>query len=37
LSDLERITPEEATSEDFVDPGETAEFRPDVLEGECSA
>jgi sulfite reductase beta subunit-like hemoprotein len=37
LSDLERITPEEATSEDFVDPGETAEFHPEVLEGECSA
>jgi sulfite reductase (NADPH) hemoprotein beta-component len=37
LSDLERMTPEEFTADDFVDPGETAEFRPDVREGECSA
>jgi len=37
LADLERITVGEATSEDFVDLGETGEFRPDVREGECSA
>jgi sulfite reductase (NADPH) hemoprotein beta-component len=37
LADLERITVEETTLEDFVDLGETGEFRPEVLEGECSA
>jgi hypothetical protein len=37
LSDFERMTPEEFTADDFVDPGDTAEFRPDVREGECSA
>jgi sulfite reductase beta subunit-like hemoprotein len=37
LGDLERITPDDATADDFVDLGEAAEFSPEVLEGECSA
>ena len=37
LADLERLTPEEARPEDFVDPAEVAEFNPPVQAGECSA
>jgi hypothetical protein len=37
LADLERLAPEDAQPEDFVDLGEHAEFRPEVMEGECSA
>jgi sulfite reductase beta subunit-like hemoprotein len=37
LQDLQRITPEDALPLDFVDLAETAEFAPEVLDGECSA
>jgi sulfite reductase (NADPH) hemoprotein beta-component len=37
LADLERLTPEDAGPEDFVDLGEEAEFNPEIQEGECSA
>jgi len=37
LEDLARITPEEATDQDYVDLGETTAFTPEVLDGECSA
>jgi len=37
LSDLEAMTIEEATPEDFVDIGEEAEFALAAMEGECSA
>lgn len=37
LASLERLAPEAATPEDFVDLGEDHAFTPEVLEGECSA
>lgn len=37
LGDLERLTPETAGAEDFVDLDQQAEFKPEVLDGECSA
>jgi sulfite reductase (NADPH) hemoprotein beta-component len=37
LQDLQRLTPEDAVPLDFVDLAETAEFVPEVLDGECSA
>ena len=37
LRGLDRLSPEEATPEDFVDLGEEAAFNPAVQEGECSA
>jgi len=37
LSDLEQMTPETTAAEDFVDLAETAEFKPEIQEGECSA
>lgn len=37
LADLEQMTPEMAMAEDFVDLAETAEFKPEIQEGECSA
>jgi sulfite reductase (NADPH) hemoprotein beta-component len=37
LADLERLTPEEAAPEDFVDLGERTEFKVEAMEGECSA
>jgi sulfite reductase beta subunit-like hemoprotein len=37
LSDLEKITPDLMTADDFVDLAETAEFNPEIQEGECSA
>jgi hypothetical protein len=37
LSDLEAMTVEDATPEDFVDLGEEAEFALAAMEGECSA
>ena len=37
LGDLERLTPEDAVPDDFIDLGEDAEFRPEVMDGECSA
>ena len=37
LTDLEQMTPDDATANDFIDLGETGEFTPEVMEGECSA
>jgi hypothetical protein len=37
LRGLDRLSPEEASAEDFVDLGEEVEFNPEVQEGECSA
>jgi sulfite reductase (NADPH) hemoprotein beta-component len=37
LNDLQQMTAEQATSNDFIDLAETAEFTPEVMEGECSA
>ncbi len=37
LADLEQLTPEDATTEDFIDLAESGEFTPEVMEGECSA
>jgi sulfite reductase beta subunit-like hemoprotein len=37
LADLERLAPEAASPEDFVDLGEEAAFQPEVMDGECSA
>jgi sulfite reductase beta subunit-like hemoprotein len=36
LADLERLTPDAARLEDFVDLGESAEFKADVQDGECT-
>jgi sulfite reductase (NADPH) hemoprotein beta-component len=36
LADLERLVPGDALAADFVDLGETAEFAPEVMEGECA-
>jgi len=37
LADLEALTSQDAIPEDFVDLGEEAEFRVEILDGECSA
>jgi sulfite reductase (NADPH) hemoprotein beta-component len=37
LRGLDRLVPEAASAEDFVDLGEDEAFNPAVLEGECSA
>jgi len=37
LNDLELMTIESATADDFIDLAETGEFTPEVMEGECSA
>ncbi len=37
LADLEALTAAGAQPEDFVDLAETAEFKPEILDGECSA
>jgi sulfite reductase (NADPH) hemoprotein beta-component len=37
LQDLQRFSLEDAVPVDFVDLAETAEFAPEVLDGECSA
>ncbi len=37
LADLERLTPGDAVSMDFIDLGELTDFVPEVMEGECSA
>ena len=37
LHGLDRLSPAEATAEDFVDLGEESAFNPAVQEGECSA
>jgi sulfite reductase beta subunit-like hemoprotein len=36
LSDLERLSADDALPEDFVDLGETHAFQPEVMDGECS-
>ena len=37
LSDLERLTPEDAEPQDFIDLAEVSAFNPQVMDGECSA
>ncbi len=37
IGDLERLLPGDAVPADFVDLGETTEFAPVVMDGECSA
>ena len=37
LDDLQRLTAADAVPLDFVDLAETAEFAPEVMDGECSA
>jgi sulfite reductase (NADPH) hemoprotein beta-component len=37
LQDLQRITEADATPADFIDLGETTEFIPEIMDGECSA
>jgi len=37
LADLEHLSPSAATAEDFIDLGDDEAFRPDVMDGECSA
>ena len=37
LAGLDRLSPEEATPEDFIDLAEDTAFDPSVQEGECSA
>jgi sulfite reductase (NADPH) hemoprotein beta-component len=37
LAPIERLTPEAAAPDDFIDLGEDAAFRPEVMDGECSA
>jgi sulfite reductase beta subunit-like hemoprotein len=37
LDDLQRMTAADAVPLDFVDLAETAEFAPEVMDGECSA
>ena len=37
LADLEAMTSEAATSDDFIDLAESKAFAPEMSEGECSA
>ncbi|HXH05927.1 MAG TPA: nitrite/sulfite reductase [Vicinamibacterales bacterium] len=37
MADLETLPPEHARPIDFIDLGEAGEFKPEVLDGECSA
>jgi sulfite reductase (NADPH) hemoprotein beta-component len=37
VADLERLSPEDAQPTDFVDLADTAEFKVEAMEGECSA
>jgi len=37
LADLERMLPEEASPQDFIDLAEVSAFNPEVMAGECSA
>jgi sulfite reductase (NADPH) hemoprotein beta-component len=37
LAPLEELRVEDAGAEDFVEPGASEDFRPDVQEGECAA
>jgi sulfite reductase beta subunit-like hemoprotein len=36
LADLERLEPQDAVPEDFIDLGETTAFTPEVMDGECA-
>ena len=36
LADLESLTAESATTDDYVDLAETTAFRPETMEGECA-
>ncbi|HEV3486489.1 MAG TPA: hypothetical protein VG106_13855, partial [Vicinamibacterales bacterium] len=36
LRDLETLTPETASPDDFVDLAEDTAFTPEVMDGECS-
>jgi sulfite reductase beta subunit-like hemoprotein len=36
LTDLEQMTPETATSDDFIDLAESHAFKPETMEGECA-
>jgi hypothetical protein len=37
LHGLDRLTPQEAGPQDFIDLAEETAFDPTVMEGECSA
>jgi sulfite reductase (ferredoxin) len=37
LADLEGLTEQTATTDDYIDLGESAAFAPEVMDGECSA
>jgi sulfite reductase beta subunit-like hemoprotein len=37
LRDLQKLTEQDAVPQDYIDLAETAEFAPEVMEGECSA
>ena len=37
LADLERLPPDDAEPQDFIDLAEVSAFNPEVMEGECSA
>ena len=37
LADLEKLAPEAATEQDFIDLAEDHAFNPEVMDGECSA
>jgi sulfite reductase beta subunit-like hemoprotein len=37
IADLERLTPDDVVPADFIDLGEQEEYRPEVMDGECSA
>ena len=37
VDDLQQLTEADVVPEDFVDLGESAEFAPEVMDGECSA
>jgi sulfite reductase (NADPH) hemoprotein beta-component len=36
LHDLEQLTTETATTDDFIDLAESKEFAPETMEGECA-
>jgi len=37
LADLEQLTPDAASPQDFIDLAEVSPFNPEVMDGECSA
>jgi sulfite reductase (NADPH) hemoprotein beta-component len=37
LADLEKLAPEAASEQDFIDLAEDHAFNPEVMDGECSA